>query len=95
MFEAQRTRELAEDHFKTMEDIERKRQLSLVLEKLEPPDYQIDHQTACEQRRQSRSGSWILQYDTFRDWADIDNESSPLLYINGVPGAGMNCARKA
>ena len=83
-------RELAESHIRDMEDVEKKKQLSVVLEKLEAPNYQIDQYAASEQRRNSRSGDWILRDDMFREWADPHASKNPLLYINGIPGAGMN-----
>ena len=92
MFEARRTRELAERHSKDMQDAEIRKQLSVVLERLDAPNYQTDHYTASEQRRKSRAGEWILHNDIFLDWANPSILENPILYIHGVPGAGMDFA---
>lgn len=94
LLEAQRTREIAESHYNDMRDTELKKQLSIVLEKLDAPDYQIDHYTACEQRRRSRSGEWIYRHELFCNWADAQSGKNSLLYINGVPGAGKDNAAR-
>lgn len=35
-----------------------------------------------------RSGQWLFQQDTIKDWMDACLSSEPLLWINGKPGAG-------
>lgn len=86
LVEAQRAREIAGSHLEAMQDIESKKQLTTVLDRLEAPDYQIDHYAASEQRRRSHSGKWIFRHKAFLEWADT--HGNPLLYINGIPGAG-------
>ena len=81
-------RERIKSRFEERDDVEKKKQLSLVQERLEASNYQIDHHTICEQRGESQSGKWILQDEVFREWADADAGLHPVLYINGIPGAG-------
>jgi hypothetical protein len=90
VFEAQRVRELAEAHFKDISELEKRKQLTVLIEKLNAPDYNLDHCMASEQRRRSQSGTWVLQDVHFRKWSEMDTKSNPLLYIHGVPGAGMH-----
>ena len=71
-----------------MDYMEKKKQFSVVQEKIGASDYQMDHYTVSEQRRQTQSGNWILQNELFRAWANPDLEHPPVLYINGIPGAG-------
>lgn len=86
LIEAQRARELAED----LQDIEKKKHLAVVLEKLEAPDYQLDQYTATEERKMSKSGDWISHNATFSQWADPYTQCNPVLYLSGIPGAGTN-----
>jgi hypothetical protein len=83
-------RELAETHFKEIVELEKKKQLAVLIEKLNAPSYQLDQNVASEQRRKSQSGEWVLQNVCFRRWSDVGTNSNPLLYIHGVPGAGMH-----
>jgi hypothetical protein len=89
VFEAQRVRELAEAHIKEISELEKKKQLASLIEKLDAPNYQWDQYLASEQRQRSQSGTWVLQDVHFREWSEMDTPSKPLLYIHGVPGAGM------
>lgn len=89
VFEAQRVRELAEIHVKEILELEKRKQLALLIEKLGAPNYQWDQHLASEQRRRSQSGAWVLQDTRFREWSEMDTNNNPLLYIHGVPGAGM------
>ena|SRR5947207_2163886 len=88
MFEAQRVRELAEIHIKEISELEKKKQLALLIEKLDATNYQWDHRLASEQRRRNQSGTWVLQEEHFQEWSKTDTHSNPLLYIHGIPGAG-------
>jgi hypothetical protein len=90
MFEAQRVRELAEIHIKEISELEKRKQLALLIEKLDVPNYQWDQYLASEQRRRSQSGAWVLQEAHFQEWSETDTHSNPLLYIHGIPGAGMH-----
>jgi len=83
-------RELAETRFKEIDELEKKKQLSTLFEKLNAPDSVLDQRAASEQRAGSQSGEWILQNSHFRRWSDVEIQSNPLLYIHGVPGAGKH-----
>jgi hypothetical protein len=64
-------------------------QLESVIDKINPPNCHADQNAASEQRKESHSGRWVLQ--NFRAWRNITNTgSNPLLYMNGIPGAGIN-----
>ena len=88
LIEVERMRERIESHVKDMDDMEKKRQLSVVQERIEASDYQTDHYAISEQRRQNHSGNWILQNELFREWTNADLKQPSVLYINGIPGAG-------
>jgi hypothetical protein len=84
-------RELVETHFAEMSELERKKQMSMVMEKLNPADSEDDQMTAVEQRHDDASGEWILSDDTFLDWSDTARDGNPQLYLHGAPGAGTYC----
>ena len=89
VLEAQRVRELTEAQFKEISELEKKKQIAVLIEKLNAPNYQLDQYVASEQRRRSQSGIWVLQDIYFRKWSEMGTQSNHLLYIHGVPGAGM------
>jgi len=90
VFEAQRIRELTESHIEELSELERKKQLTALIEKLNAPNYQLDHDVASEQHRRFQSGEWLLQNVHFQKWSETGADNNPLLYIHGVPGAGTH-----
>jgi hypothetical protein len=37
----------------------------------------------------SGSGGWILKHEKVQNWMEMDPPMSSMLWINGIPGAGM------
>jgi len=66
--------------------------LESIIDKINPPNSHADQNAASEQRKASQSGEWILQNEHLRAWRNVkvNVDSNPLLYINGIPGAGTN-----
>jgi hypothetical protein len=64
--------------------------LEFVIDKINPPNCHADQNAASEHRKEIQSGRWILQNNYFQAWRNIDASSNPLLYVNGIPGAGIN-----
>lgn len=83
-------RELAEARFLEISQLEKRKQLSAIMEKLNPPNFQLDHNIATEQRKSSSTGQWIFGDPKFLAWSDEESWANPLLYIHGVPGAGQS-----
>ncbi|KAF8460885.1 hypothetical protein DFH94DRAFT_360973 [Russula ochroleuca] len=52
-----------------------------------PPDPWKNHNVVHESRH-SRTGSWLIQGDTYEEWKS--SGSSSLLWINGKPGSGKS-----
>ncbi|KAH6702884.1 hypothetical protein BKA61DRAFT_619706 [Leptodontidium sp. MPI-SDFR-AT-0119] len=49
----------------------------------------LDHEAAVNTRvMYPSSGKWLLQDNKMKSWLDHKNASSPLLWMNGIPGAG-------
>jgi hypothetical protein len=64
--------------------------LESIIDKISSPNCHADQNAASEQRKESQSGRWILQNDHLRAWRNVNAISNPLLYINGIPGAGTD-----
>jgi len=52
------------------------------------------HEQACEERLQfeksGESGRWILEKPQIKHWISADTPDSSMLWVNGIPGAGMS-----
>ncbi|KAI9688915.1 MAG: hypothetical protein M1822_001272 [Bathelium mastoideum] len=88
ILETQDMRKLAEARFMEISQLEKRRQLSAIMEKLSPPNFQLDHEIAREQTKSGSTGQWIFEDPIFRAWSNKESRANPLLYIHGVPGAG-------
>jgi hypothetical protein len=50
----------------------------------------VDHDTYQKIRAEhSTTTNWILDRDIINDWVTSDNPSTPLVWMHGIPGAGM------
>lgn len=67
----------------------RRRRMREIQEKLQSPNYQLDQEMSAERRNGTASGLWIFDDSTFQAWLHGGSSSSKILYINGMPGAGM------
>ena len=68
--------------------MEAKKQFTVMVEKLNASDFQVDQEVASERRRGLTSGEWVFQTAQFQEWSDTGSNVHPILYISGVPGAG-------
>ena len=69
---------------------ERRRRRITVFDKINPAKYEEDQESASKKRRGSESGYWILRQKQFQDWSDIHMRVDPILWMNGIPGAGKS-----
>jgi hypothetical protein len=61
-----------------------------VLEWVSGAEVGNDHESACEVRSEyPDSGRWILKNNKLQNWRDDDPPNSSLLWLNGIPGAGL------
>jgi hypothetical protein len=50
----------------------------------------LDHDTFCGIRNKyTGSGRWILKDEKVQNWMELDTPVSSLLWLNGIPGAGI------
>lgn len=75
-----------------MESTQRRNELhhqrKIVEEKLGSPNYGQAHSHAAKKRFLD-SGNWILNDQQFQKWFHSNTLADNLLYIHGMPGAGM------
>ncbi|EDN94473.1 hypothetical protein SS1G_10346 [Sclerotinia sclerotiorum 1980 UF-70] len=75
--------------FEAIEKEDNKRQRLALLDWLAATDPILDHETAVAMRADySSSGNWILKECKTKGWLDPQQSTTPLLWINGIPGAG-------
>lgn len=49
-----------------------------------------DHENFCRTRNSYvGSGDWILKHEKIQNWKEMDPPISSILWLNGIPGAGM------
>lgn len=77
-----------DEGFESLQLEESHRRIQFVLRWLSPADAMSDqdHHRVC--RGRSDSGHWLLANGRFKAWSDPDSDSSPLLWMTGMPGAG-------
>lgn len=81
----------AQDSFEEIAKAERLRRLLTVTEKVRPPNTLADHEGALESRQDyPESGKWILRHPYLKDWMDLTCTNIPVLWVNGIPGAGIH-----
>ena len=81
----------AKNSFEEIAEAEKKRRSLAVTDKIRPPNSRIDQDKAKEARQEyPESGKWILRHAFLRDWMDLDCPNAPLLWVNGIPGAGIS-----
>ena len=69
---------------------EQSQRLIAVIEKIHPPNTISDHEQAVEVRQEHPgTGRWILEVGRVKKWMDSSTTDVPLLWVNGIPGAGM------
>ncbi|KAI9644159.1 hypothetical protein NHQ30_007512 [Ciborinia camelliae] len=75
--------------FEAIEKEDNRRQRLALLDWLAATDPILDHESAVAMRADyPSSGNWILQENTIKTWLDAQQSTIPLLWINGIPGAG-------
>lgn len=75
---------------KNIEEEEQKKQLA-VIEWLSAANSLLDYEVFCSTRSDyPGTGDWILQHNFIRNWKDEQEPESPIVWMNGIPGAGMH-----
>lgn len=64
--------------------------LNTMLDKIDAPNSYIDQDNMSECRHNAESGNWVFNDKIFQQWREVLEGSNPLLYIHGIPGAGVS-----
>lgn len=87
--ESQRARQQAEENTRRLNADEAVRFRMHVANWLSAPDAISDQdhgRAVCKDHPES--GHWLLQNARYRTWADPRTDTTPLLWVNGIPGSG-------
>ena len=80
--------------FQQLEDSEIKRRRTAVKDRLWPANSSLDQEHTTRKRSDyPDTGHWFLQSDMFEKWKSFSNVDEPILWLNGIPGAGMTALR--
>ncbi|QDS77800.1 hypothetical protein FKW77_005655 [Venturia effusa] len=77
----------ARDAFRRASKVEQDRRYEKILQLLGDVNPYARQQEAAK-RRYTDTGKWLLADDTFKRWFDLDHCIEPLIWLNGMPGAG-------
>ena len=89
--ESQIQRSQIELSFSRLEENTQKDRMFSVINWLSAVDVSCDLDAALAVRiEDAGSGSWILQNEKIKKWADPPDSLIPLLWLHGIPGAGMS-----
>lgn len=86
----QLARRAQEKHILEAERGELQRQALSVISKLSPADFELDHDNASVNWMRGQSfGLWLLENTKVKAWLDPTDANANLLWLKGIPGAGM------
>lgn len=78
------------DALNRIEAAELQKKYVAVMEWVSGAQTKLDHDSACEARSEfPESGSWILKKPELEDWKEAEIPMKSVLWLNGIPGAGM------
>jgi hypothetical protein len=87
--EARTERENVRASFDVIEEVEKKNKRLVVLNWLSSADMRLDQEAYVSiQHEHPTTGRWVLENPTIKSWSDPANDLTPLVWINGIPGAG-------
>lgn len=86
--EAQIARTAIESSFIKVFQSERNKQYIALQNWLSAVNIKVDHQGYTTMRHEN-TGHWILNNDIIKEWINPDKSTIPMVWLNGIPGAGM------
>jgi hypothetical protein len=88
--QSQAERASTRNSFAILEDGERKNKLLGVINWLSAADSILDQEASKVMRNEYRgAGRWVFEDQKMKAWIDPRNLMVPILWMNGIPGAGM------
>ena len=86
--EAYAARVDAQDKFERDQEYEERMEFQIIMNSLSPQLYDAQLER-IKQRCFMEAGKWIEQDNDFSEWQDPSNQSAKVLWLMGIPGAGM------
>ncbi|KAK7397580.1 hypothetical protein QQX98_013055 [Neonectria punicea] len=87
--ETQKQRRLAEISFQGLQNVYFRQRLHDVKQWLSPYNSKLQHDMCAKAKAECPgSGAWLLGDNRFKAWFDPIYCTTPLLWLNGIPGAG-------
>ncbi|KAH0562509.1 hypothetical protein GP486_002801 [Trichoglossum hirsutum] len=87
--EIQKTRAAAEAQVRSMQRAEVEHMQIVVRSWLSPASSDVDQENVAKVRADCPdTGRWLFRQSQIRSWCDPDSSLIPLLWLNGIPGAG-------
>jgi hypothetical protein len=78
------------DKLGTLEETESEKKYIAVMEWISGANTKLDHESFRDIRHEyPGSGDWILKHEKIQNWKEADTPVSSILWLNGIPGAGM------
>lgn len=88
---AQAERAHARNSFAILEEAERKNRHLAVVNWLSATDAVLDQEASTAMRSEDlTAGQWFFEEPMMKAWIDPAKSTLPLLWMNGIPGAGRN-----
>ena len=79
----------AEVESRSFEDVEKSRRLGILRAWLSAAPASLDYENFIRKLKDyPESGLWLVNDDRIQSWLNPDTCGSPLLWVNGIPGAG-------
>ncbi|KAL3459558.1 hypothetical protein BJX64DRAFT_301165 [Aspergillus heterothallicus] len=75
------------EHFKNVERAHRLQKYQAFKTDMHPPSYD-DKLSWCRARVCKGTGKWLLQDSVFKNWLDHTSQTTRVIWIQGIPGAG-------
>ena len=81
----------AEAESRSFEDVEKSRRLGILRSWLSAAPASSDYENFIRKLKDyPESGLWLAHDDRMQSWLNPDTCGSPLLWVNGIPGAGAS-----
>lgn len=92
--EAYAARASADDKYKKDQEHDERIEFQAIIQSLSPQFYDAQLER-IKQRCSMQSGKWLETDQRFSEWQDPSNQSAGLLWLTGIPGAGVGNATQS
>ena len=87
--EAHSARISAEERHEKDQERDERMEFQLIQNSIRPHFYDSDLER-LRQHCSVQAGDWLENDDVFATWQDVNDQSVPVFWLTGIPGAGMS-----